>query len=160
MIPELGHLALVLALMMALVQSLWPLYGLAAGRPIYMRLAAPAALGQFLMLGVAFAALAWAFYVNDFSVVYVADNSNTNLPWFYRLGAVWGAHEGSLLLWMTELAAWSLAVVLASRSLPREVSSCVLAVMGLVSVGFRFSTVSSCGPASDPRARPLSRLRR
>ena len=67
MIPELGHLALVLALMMALVQSLWPLYGLAAGRPIYMRLAAPAALGQFLMLGVAFASLAWAFYVNDFN---------------------------------------------------------------------------------------------
>ncbi|MBH04160.1 MAG: c-type cytochrome biogenesis protein CcmF [Xanthomonadales bacterium] len=146
MIPELGHLALVLALMMALVQSLWPLYGLAAGRPIYMRLAAPAALGQFLMLGVAFAALAWAFYVNDFSVVYVADNSNTNLPWFYRLGAVWGAHEGSLLLWMTELAAWSLAVVLASRSLPREVSSCVLAVMGLVSVGFLVFTLATSNP--------------
>ncbi|MES1956235.1 heme lyase CcmF/NrfE family subunit [Salinisphaera hydrothermalis] len=146
MIPELGHFALVLALMMALVQSVWPLYGLAAKRPIYLQLAAPAAVGQFLMLGIAFATLAWSFYINDFSVVYVADNSNSHLPWFYRLGAVWGAHEGSLLLWMMELSAWSLAVVLASRSLPREVASCVLAVMGLVSAGFLLFTLATSSP--------------
>ena len=146
MIPELGHLALILALAMALVQSLWPLYGIAANRPAYQQVAAPAAVGHCLMLGLAFLALAWSFYVNDFSVTYVADNSNTNLPWFYRLGAVWGAHEGSLLLWMMELALWSVAVVCASRTLPREVASTVLAVMGLVSIGFLLFTLATSNP--------------
>ncbi|RJS92071.1 heme lyase CcmF/NrfE family subunit [Salinisphaera sp. Q1T1-3] len=146
MIPELGHLALILALAMALVQSLWPIYGIVCQRPAYQRVAGPAAVGQFLMLGAAFVALGWAFFFNDFSVVYVAENSNTNLPWFYRLGAIWGAHEGSLLLWMMELAMWSLAVALASRSLPREVASGVLAVMGLVSVGFLLFTLTTSDP--------------
>ena len=146
MIPELGHFALILALGMALIQSLWPLYGLVARRPAYLDWAAPAAVGQFAMLGVAFLALAWSFYVNDFSVAYVADNSNTHLPWFYRLSAIWGAHEGSLLLWMMELSIWSLAVALASRSLPRDVSSGVLAVMGLISVGFLLFTLLTSNP--------------
>ena len=146
MIPELGHLALILALAMALVQSLWPIYGIAANRPAYRQVAAPAAFGQCFMLALAFAALAWSFYVNDFSVTYVADNSNTNLPWFYRLGAVWGAHEGSLLLWMMELALWSVAVVCASRTLPRDVAASVLAVMGLVSAGFLLFTLATSNP--------------
>lgn len=146
MIPELGQLALILALAMALIQSLWPLYGIVAERPAYLQLAAPAAVGQFLMLGIAFVALAWSFYVNDFTVTYVAENSNTHLPWFYRIGAVWGAHEGSLLLWVMELSVWSLAVAFASRSLPRDVASGVLAVMGLVSVGFVVFTLATSNP--------------
>ncbi|MBH04045.1 MAG: c-type cytochrome biogenesis protein CcmF, partial [Xanthomonadales bacterium] len=146
MIPELGHLALILALAMALVQSLWPIYGIAAGRPACQQVAAPAATGQCLMIGLAFAALAWSFYANDFSVAYVADNSNTSLPWFYRLAAVWGAHEGSLLLWMLELALWSVAVAFAGRTLPRDVASSVLAIMGLVNAGFLLFTLMTSNP--------------
>lgn len=146
MIPELGRLALILALAMALVQSCWPLYGMATGRPAYRHFAAPAAIGQCLMLLIAFAALAWSFYVNDFSVVYVAANSNTQLPWFYRMAAVWGAHEGSLLLWLLELGLWSLAVVGASRSLPREVAASVLSIMGLISAGFLLFTLTTSDP--------------
>ncbi len=146
MIPELGHLALVLAMCLDLAQAVLPLYGVARARPNYLGVAAPAAAGQFVMLGLSFAALAYAFYVNDFTVVYVAGNSNTQLPWFYRIGAVWGAHSGSLLLWMLLLATWSLAVALASRSLPREVSACVLAVMGAVSTGFLLYTLFTSNP--------------
>ncbi|ROO26698.1 heme lyase CcmF/NrfE family subunit [Salinisphaera orenii] len=146
MIPEIGHFALFLALGLALVQSVLPLYGIARNRADCLAVAAPAAIGQFVMLAVAFVALSFAFYANDFSVTYVAQNSNTELPWFYRLAAVWGAHEGSLLLWMTLLASWSLAVAAASRSLPREVASCVLAVMGAVSVGFLVFTLFTSNP--------------
>ncbi|WP_423820955.1 heme lyase CcmF/NrfE family subunit [Salinisphaera sp. SPP-AMP-43] len=146
MIPELGRLALMLALAMALVQSCWPLYGMAVRRPVYQHFAAPAAIGQCLMLSIAFAALAWSFYVNDFSVVYVAENSNTHLPWFYRLAAVWGAHEGSLLLWLLELGLWSLAVVCTSRSLPRDVAASVLSIMGLVGAGFLLFTLTTSDP--------------
>jgi len=146
MIPELGNFALILALCLALVQTAVPLYGMARSRADCLAVAAPAAVGQFVMLGIAFAALAFAFYGNDFSVAYVAANSNTHLPWFYRIAAVWGAHEGSLLLWMLLLSCWSLAVAAASRSLPRDVASCVLAVMGSVSVGFLIFTLFTSNP--------------
>ena len=146
MIPEIGHFALILALGLATIQTVVPLYGFARSRTDCLAVAAPAAIGQFAMLGIAFAALAFAFYGNDFSVAYVAANSNTHLPWFYRIAAVWGAHEGSLLLWMTLLSCWSLAVAAASRTLPREVASCVLAVMGAVSVGFLLFTLFTSNP--------------
>ncbi|MDA3920175.1 MAG: heme lyase CcmF/NrfE family subunit [Salinisphaera sp.] len=146
MIPELGHLALVLALCLALVQAILPVYGFVRSRPDYLGVAAPAAVGQFVMLGLSFCSLAYAFYANDFSVAYVAENSNTQLPWFYRIAAVWGAHEGSLLLWMMLLSTWSVAVAFASRSLPRDVSSCVLAVMGSISSGFLIFTLFTSNP--------------
>ncbi|MES1925223.1 heme lyase CcmF/NrfE family subunit [Salinisphaera sp. T31B1] len=146
MIPELGHFALILALGLALVQTVVPIYGVVRSRADCLAVAAPAAIGQFVMLSIAFAALGFAFYANDFSVAYVAANSNTHLPWFYRIAAIWGAHEGSLLLWMMELACWSLAVAAASRSLPREVASCVLAVMGAISVGFLLFTLFTSNP--------------
>src|SRR5699024_5154164 len=110
MIVQLGQFALIMATCLALAQTCLPLAGLARGRSKYLAVAAPAAIGQFLMIALAFAALGYAFYTNDFSVAYVAENSNTNLPWFYRLTAIWGAHEGSLLLWLLVLGMWSVAV--------------------------------------------------
>lgn len=146
MIVQLGHFALILATCLALAQAILPLAGLARGRRDLLAVAPPAAMGQFLMVALAFAALAYAFYTNDFSVAYVAANSNTNLPWYYRIAAVWGSHEGSLLLWLLVLGGWSVAVACASQSLPREVSSCVLAVMGAVSVGFLLFTLLTSNP--------------
>ena len=104
MIPEIGHFALILALGLATLQTVLPMYGIWRSRSDCLAVAAPAAIGQFVMMGIAFVALGFAFYANDFSVAYVAANSNTQLPWFYRLSAIWGAHEGSLLLWMMLLA--------------------------------------------------------
>ncbi|MDN5938969.1 MAG: cytochrome c biogenesis protein CcsA, partial [Salinisphaera sp.] len=146
MIPELGHFALIMALCLALAQSLLPLGGYYRRRLDLMGVAAPAAVGQFVFLGLAFAALGWAFYSNDFSVAYVAANSNTDLPWYYRLAAIWGAHEGSLLLWVMVLSCWTVAVVAYSRSLPREVAACVIAVMGLISAGFLVFMLSTSDP--------------
>ncbi|MDT0635642.1 heme lyase CcmF/NrfE family subunit [Spectribacter hydrogenoxidans] len=146
MIVELGHFALVLALCLSLVQAVVPMLGYRTGRTDLMGMAMPAASGQFVFLALAFAALGWAFLQNDFSVAYVAANSNTELPWYYRLAAIWGAHEGSLLLWVTMLAGWSLAVAAFSRSLPTDVAACVLAVMGMVSVGFLLFTLGTSNP--------------
>ena len=136
MIPELGHFALIVALMLALVQGTLPLIGAARGNPGFIAVARPAAQGQFVFVAIAFVALGYSFYANDFSVTYVANHSNTALPLFYRLSAVWGGHEGSLLLWVQMLALWMLAVTVFSRSLPDEMVARILGVMGLVSVGF------------------------
>ena len=136
MIPELGHFALIMALCLAVVQACLPLFGLYRHDRVLMSVARPAALGQCFFVTFAFAALAYCFYVNDFSVVYVADHSNTALPVFYRLAAVWGGHSGSLLLWAFILAVWTAAVSAFSRRLPVEVRSSVLAVMGVISMTF------------------------
>ncbi|MCK9488090.1 MAG: heme lyase CcmF/NrfE family subunit [Xanthomonadales bacterium] len=135
MIPEIGQFALILGLLLAMVQAV-PLLGHALDKPVWRAVARPAAVGQFLFLAVAFAILTWAFMVQDFSVLYVALNSNLDLPWYYRFSAVWGAHEGSLLLWALMLAAWTLAVAAFSKHLPERFAANVLAVMGLVSIGF------------------------
>jgi len=136
MIPELGHFALLLALGMALLQGTLPLAGAWRGHPRWMALAHGAALGQGLFVTLGFAALLQAFAANDFSVSYVAANSNSHLPLAFRLCSLWGGHEGSILLWIQMLALWTVAVALFSRQLPREMAARVLAVMGLVSVGF------------------------
>jgi cytochrome c-type biogenesis protein CcmF len=136
MIPELGHFALIVALTLALVQSTLPLIGAARGIPGFIAVARPAAQGQFVFVTIAFVSLAYSFYANDFSITYVADHSNSSLPLFYRLSAVWGGHEGSLLLWVQMLTLWMLAVTVFSRSLPDEMVARILGVMGLVSVGF------------------------
>ena len=136
MIPELGHFALILALLMAFALAVVPFLGAARRDPRWMSLAPSAATGLFVFNLVAFTCLAWAFAVNDFSVLYVATNSNSLLPLHYRIGAVWGAHEGSLLLWSLILSGWTLAVAARSRSLPREVSARVLSVLGFIAVGF------------------------
>ena len=136
MIPELGHLAMILALCLCLVQATLPLIGAWRGDHQWMSLAQPAAWGQFAFLLFSFICLTYAFMVDDFSVAYVANNSNSALPWYYKFSAVWGAHEGSLLLWALILAGWTFAVAIFSRHLPEEMLARVLAVMGMISVGF------------------------
>jgi cytochrome c-type biogenesis protein CcmF len=136
MIPELGNLALMLALCLAVLQGTLPLAGSLSGNRRWLALARPVAVGQALFVTVAFAVLVHAFAVNDFSVAYVAANSNTALPLVYRITATWGGHEGSLLLWVQTLALWTIAVAAFSRQLPQATSARVLAVMGLVAIGF------------------------
>jgi cytochrome c-type biogenesis protein CcmF len=136
MIPELGHFALILALCIALVQGTLPILGAARGNDRLMALARPAAQGQFVFVLIAFTALAWSFAQNDFSVLYVAEHSNSKLPLAYRLSGVWGGHEGSLLLWMMMLSVWMLAVSVFSKTLPEPMVARILGVLGLVGVGF------------------------
>lgn len=136
MIPELGNYALTLALCLALIQATLPLYGAARGRDNYMQLARYTGVGQFIFVGFSFFALAYCFLTNNFSVAYVAENSNTHLPLIYKFCAVWGAHEGSLLLWVFVLSIWTAAVSVFSRSLPLPVVARVLAVMGMIAIGF------------------------
>ena len=136
MIPELGHFALILALVMTLVLAIMPMLGSLNNTPSWVALARPAAWGQFTFLLIAFACLVNAFLVNDFSVTYVAQHGNTRLPAIYKVSAVWGAHEGSLLLWAFILSGWTLAVSLFARQLPDVMLGRVLAVMGMISIGF------------------------
>ena len=136
MIPELGHFALILALLVSLVQGTLPLAGAARHSLSWIALARPAARAQFLLVAFAFGCLTWAFVANDFSVVYVAQHSNSRLPLEYRVSGVWGGHEGSLLLWMLMLSGWTVAVSVFSRHLPDVMVARVIGVLGLVAVGF------------------------
>ena len=136
MLPELGQIALILALLVAVLQAVLPLAGAQRGKSAWMALARPAAYAQLVLVLGAFAILTLAFVTQDFSVKYVAENSNSLLPLVYRYTAVWGAHEGSLLLWTLVLATWTAAVAWFSRALPEQVIARVLGVMGIVSVGF------------------------
>lgn len=146
MIPELGQVALIIALALALLQSTLPLYGAWRGDALTMSFAQPAAVGQFVFILLAYVCLTHAFMVHDFSVTYVALNSNSALPWYYRFSAVWAGHEGSLLLWALILASWTFAVAIFSRHLPPEMLSRVLAVMGMISVGFLLFTLMTSNP--------------
>jgi cytochrome c-type biogenesis protein CcmF len=145
MIPELGQYALILALCMAIVQAVVPLVGSLNRTPTWTAMARPLAWGQFVFLLMAFAALTNAFLVDDFSVRYVAQHGNTQLPNIYKISAVWGAHEGSLLLWVLILGAWTVAVSLA-RNLPDEVMARVLSVMGMISIGFLLFLLLTSNP--------------
>ena len=136
MIPELGNLAVMLALALALIQGTLPIVGAFRRQWRWMALARPMAIGQFIFISLAFACLVSSFINNDFSVLYVASNSNSNLPLHYRITATWGGHEGSLLLWVQILSMWGLAVALFSRQLPQEIVARVLGIMGLIAVGF------------------------
>ena len=146
MLPELGLFALIVALFVALALATLPIVGAARGNMAWMALARPAAQAQFVFVALAFAALMSSFANNDFSVVNVASNSNSELPLAYRLAATWGSHEGSLLLWVLMLAGWTMAVSLFSRGLPLEMVARVLGVMGFVSVGFLLFTLLTSNP--------------
>src|SRR5574338_72628 len=146
MIPEIGHFALILALCVAVVQGILPIYGAAVGNSALMAVAKPAARGQFLLVLTAFCCLGYAFASKDFSVLYVAATSNSQLPLHYRLAAIWGAHEGSLLLWTFILTIWMFAVTLFSAHLPDATRSRILGVMGLVSVGFLLFMLTVSNP--------------
>jgi len=146
MIPELGQIALLLALAVAIVLGTFPIAGAARGRHDWMALARPAAQTQCLLVVFAFGCLVYSFVYNDFSVLYVASNSNSALPLPYRIAGVWGGHEGSLLLWLLMLNLWTLAVAQFSRHLPQPVVARILAVMGLVSLGFLLFMLITSNP--------------
>jgi cytochrome c-type biogenesis protein CcmF len=146
MIPEIGHFTLILALCVAFVQGTLPLVGAQSGRREWIALARPAAQAAFLLGAISFACLTWAFYTNDFSVAYVAQHSNSQLPTAYRLAAVWGGHEGSLLLWLLMLYGWTFAVAQLSRSLDAAMVARVLGVLGLVAVGLTLFVLLTSNP--------------
>ena len=146
MIPEIGHFSLWLALGIALVMGAVPLAGAQIGRADWMALARPLAYAMFFCVALAFGCLVSAFVNHDFSVAYVVSNSNTALPLQYRVAGVWGGHEGSLLLWVLMLALWTVAVALFSRHLPVPVTARILAVMGLVAVGFLLFMLLTSNP--------------
>ena len=146
MIPEIGQFALILALAMALSQSVLPLFGASNGNASWIALAKPSARAQFLFLVVAYVCLTWAFVTDDFSVALAANHSNSLLPLVYKFTAVWGNHEGSILLWSLILAGWTYAVTLYSSQLDDRTLARVLGVMGLISCGFLLFTLLTSNP--------------
>ncbi len=143
---ELGHFSLMLALLLAVAQTFFGLAGPALRRDRWMATAASTAVGQFVFLAFATGVLVHAFVDNDFSVEYVAANSNSALPLFYRVTALWGAHEGSMLLWIDLLSIWTLAVVASRRGLPPEFAARVVGVLGFISTGFILFTLATSNP--------------
>jgi len=154
-LPELGQILLVTALLMALLQTVLPLWGAHRDRATWMAVARPAAYAQLALLLGAFGVLTAAFVTQDFSVRYVAENSNSLLPLAYRYSAVWGAHEGSLLLWALVLAVWCGAVARWSKRLPAVVSARVLGVLGIISIGFLAFLIFTSNPFARLIPAPL-----
>ena len=146
MIAEYGHVALIIALCLSVAQAIVPMAGSFAGYRTWMRLGHYLALGQLVFVAISFACLTAAFLQDDFSLQYVANNSNTLLPTQFKISAVWGAHEGSLLLWALILAVWSAAVALFSGHLPLVLSSRVLSILGAISVGFGLFILLTSNP--------------
>ncbi|HSQ81322.1 MAG TPA: cytochrome c biogenesis protein CcsA, partial [Casimicrobiaceae bacterium] len=163
MIPELGQFALIVALLVAIVQGVLPMIGAARRDSALMAVAIPAARAQFVLVALAFGCLAWSFVTSDFSVQNVAANSNSQLPLHYRFAATWGSHEGSLLLWALMLGGWGFAVSLFSRNLPDVLRARVLAVMGLIAIGFLLFLLVTSDPfvrlsPPPPEGRDLNAL--
>ena len=146
MIAEIGHFAMILSLGLALLLSVLPLYGASRNNTLLMNSARPLSWGMFGFLAISFVILCYAFSTNDFTIQYVASNSNSQLPWYYRITAVWGAHEGSLLLWVLIQAGWTVAVATFSRGMPQESVARVLAIMGLITVGFLLFIIVTSNP--------------
>ncbi len=136
MVPELGHFALIIAFCLSLILAVVPMWGAQTGNQVLMASSRSLSVGLFTFVAIAFACLVYAFLQDDFSVVYVANQSNSLLPVQYKVSAVWGGHEGSLLLWVLILAGWTLAVALFSKDMPLDMVSRVLSVMGMVAIGF------------------------
>src|SRR6266480_4761075 len=146
MIPEIGQFALIIVLLLAITQASLPMIGAARGNRSWMAVAVPAGQAQFIFVAIAFSCLAYSFITNDFSVLNVATNSNSQLPLQYRLAATWGSHEGSLLLWTFMLTIWMVAVTLFSNHLPREMVARVLSVMAMISTGFLLFMLFTSNP--------------
>ena len=146
MIPELGQMALIIALAVSVLLGVLPLYGSFRSNSNLMAIAKPAAYAQWLLMSLSFACLVYAFLTDDFSVRYVATTSNSELPDMFKFSAVWGAHEGSLLLWGLILSTWTLAVALFSRSIPTVMLSRVLSILGLIAVGFLLFLIITSNP--------------
>ena len=146
MLPEAGQFILILALCVALVQAVVPALGVQRGRREWMELARPAACLQFCLVLGAYGILTYSFIVHDFSVLYVANTSNSELPLVYRISGVWGAHEGSLLLWVLVHAGWTAALALRSNRYPGRLAAGVISVMGCISIGFLAFTIFTSNP--------------
>ncbi len=146
MIPELGNFTLVIALILSILLSVYPLYGAQTNNATLMRLARPLTYGLFAFTLVAYICLTYAFMTDDFSVAYVAQNSNSQLPWYYKATAVWGGHEGSFLLWVLIFAIWTLAVAIFSKGIPQVMLSRVLSVLGMVSISFYLFMLITSNP--------------
>lgn len=146
MTAELGHFALILALCLAISQALIPLLGTLKANQVWMSSGRSIAYGQFVFVLASFICLAVLFLNDDFSVRYVADNSNSRLPEHYKISAIWAAHEGSLLLWVLILSSWTLAVARFSRTLPLDIVARVLSVLGFVSIGFYLFLLLTSNP--------------
>lgn len=146
MIPEIGHFSLILGLVMACILGVLPLYGTFRSNANYVALARPATFGLLFFIAISFACLVYVFVTNDFSVRYAVMTSNSALPLLYKVSAVWGAHEGSLLLWALILAIWAASVAAFSRSIPSVMLARVLSVMGLVAIGFLLFVLITSNP--------------
>jgi len=146
MLGELGNFCLVLALCVSIAQSIIPLVGANRNRQSWMMFSRSAAYTQWLLVVVSYSALTYAFYLNDFSILYVANTSNLQQPTMYRLSGVWGGHEGSLLLWILMLSSWTALVARFSRGIPRDMVARVLSVLGMVNIGFISFTLFTSNP--------------
>ena len=146
MIPELGHIALIISLLLAIVQSIVPLVGAQKRITPWMMLARPVARAQFSFILISYIALTYTFLTHDFTVQYAANNSNSQLPTIYLISGVWGAHEGSLLLWGLILSVWTLAVTYFSKSVPEVMVARVISILGMVSVGFILFMLMTSNP--------------
>jgi cytochrome c-type biogenesis protein CcmF len=146
MIPEIGHFALILALALAVCQGVLPMIGAQRNDSTMMSVGRNAAYGQFIFVAISFGCLIVAFLQDDFSVLYVANHSQLALPTGYKVSAVWSAHEGSLLMWILILAAWTMAVARFSKSIPEKMIARVLGVLGLLSVGFLLFALLTSNP--------------
>jgi len=146
MIPELGNFALMLCLLLALIQVAIPIAGAQTGKVTWMQIARPAARVQFALVLFAFGCLIYTFLANDFSVRYVAMTSSRLLPIQYKVAAVWGGHEGSILLWLLMLTFWMTAVSIFSKHLPDATLARILGVMGFISLGFLLFILLTSNP--------------
>ena len=146
MIPEIGHFALILCLALSIVQGVLPLVGAAKGNRALMEVARPAAAANAFFGTVAIGCLAYSFYLSDFTVLNVANNSNSLLPWYYKVAATWGSHEGSILFWTVTLGWWGAAVAFCARRLPAEMVARVTGVLGLVGMGFLLFMLLTSNP--------------
>ena len=146
MIPEIGHFALLIGFCIATIQAVLPLAGASLGISRWVAMAKPAAMAQLLFIGISYALLTWSFLEHDFSVLYVATNSNTELPLIYLISGVWGAHEGSLLLWSLILSIWTAAVAVFTPGVPSIMRARVIGVLGLVSMGFLLFIIITSNP--------------
>ncbi len=146
MIPELGHFALIIGLAFAICLSIVPLFGIFSQQPKLVSYAKPLTFGMFAFTAISIVILGYGFVTDDFSVKYIASHSNTHLPYYFKISAVWGGHEGSLLLWVFSLTAWSMAVAKFSKGIDEAFIARVLSVLGMVAVGFMFFTLLTSNP--------------
>jgi len=146
LIPELGHLALIIALGFALCLSVVPLIGVYSAQQKLMSYAKPLAFGLFAFTAMSIVILAYSFVVDDFSIKYIAGHSNSHLPYYFKISAVWGGHEGSLLLWVFSLTAWTMAVASFSKNVEQVFIARVLSILGMIVVGFTAFTLLTSNP--------------